>query len=128
MEPIDSENYNNVFQSTKLNKVPLIVSMIIIVIGWILHLLHWPLADVSMLLGLGVFFGYNISAFLSLKGTNNLNNLLSISALIWIFILFIGVFFLEGHPFNLDGVILYFVVMIITIVINQIKFDLKKKG
>jgi hypothetical protein len=75
-----------------------------------------------LLVSSGGMLGYNLVALLLLKGQSLANNIITGTGITWTIILIAGVVFNDGHPCNMNGLIIYTIAGLLAAGINALSY------
>lgn len=93
----------------KPNYRPLFIWAFLIFTGIIFKIQHWPGNGLLILISTSGITAYALSKVLFIYKTENILFLVTtLLSLVWIGILFYGLFFKDGTPYNYRGITLYF--------------------
>lgn len=95
-------------------------------IGYAFRFMHWPGSAALRVTGAGGFMAYSLALFFLIKPKNSLLIFANSVSLFWIVLLFWGVFFNHGYPFNENGLIAQGITLAILFVIHYGIFFLVK--
>ena len=93
-------------------KWPVIVWLIILAIGLVCRLQHWPGRGVLINVSSASLWAYSISEWKALKGKNTLNNVACVLGILWLVFMVIGELFNNGHPYNKEGIIAFLILFV----------------
>lgn len=96
-------------------------------IGLLFKLLHWPFSSLLILLGSAAITAYAWVAFIFLRGKDSLNNAFAILGIIWLGILFWGISYNGGYPYNSKGLTFYFIAILVVSGIYAFYWLFKKR-
>jgi hypothetical protein len=82
-------------------------------IGYLFRMMHWPFASYLRILGGSGIMGYSLAACLLFRGRDITNNALSLISVLYLVLLIWGAFFNGGYPFNVEGLAIQLVVLLI---------------
>lgn len=118
---LDKDLINN--KHTKPFKIrPLIIWGIVLAVGILLRLMHWPGGAILILTSSAGAQAYSIVGYIKSKERNKLNIIFSILGFIWVFIIIGGIFFNDGYPFNEKGLGVYSIVFAMYFVIYYLMY------
>ena len=75
----------------------------IFAIGYLFRMMHWPFSSTLRIIGAGGFMAYSLSFLILAKPKTAPIIVSGCLSILWILIVFWGVFFNEGYPFNAPG-------------------------
>lgn len=96
---------------------PVIIWGIVLILGILFRIMHWPFAQVLILIPTAGLQAYCINGFIKPKERNALNTALSLFGILWLMTLIGGMLFNNGYPYNEKGLKAYVVVFIIYFII-----------
>lgn len=107
----------------KFSRRPLIIWLSVLVLGLIFKFMHWPGANIIILISTASITGYAFYSFIFYRKKHPLPTALLVLSLIWIAIMIMGIYFNDGYPFNSGGLEFFFAF----VMISFITFFLSKK-
>ncbi len=99
----------------------------IIVFAGVFFFFNWPGQSIILLIGTGGLMAYSVSGMIALKGTVLLNTILFVAGLLFTLYLTWGALFNGGYPYNLIGLIVYFIIVALFLIIYELVRFFKRK-
>jgi hypothetical protein len=106
---------------------PIIIWGIVLIIGLLFRVLHWPFASVLIIISPAGLQAYCINGFLKPKERNALNTILSGAGMIWLIALIGGMLFNDGHPYNENGLKVYVVTFTVFFILYYFIYRAREK-
>lgn len=126
-ELLDDDLGKHKREKKNFNPRPAILWGIIFLLGHLFKFQHYPGSMLLYVLGSGGLCGYAFSCIVKFKGKNVQSNILAIFSLFWMGKLVYGALYDGGYPINMNGLMIFLVVMLLSAAFHLFAKKMKKR-
>ena len=111
-EDILDDHFNKGKDKSPLTNRPIIIWVIVLGIGLLFRFMRWPGSAVLIILSTAGLQAFSLNGLIKPDKRNSINTVFSILGFMWLITLIGGILFNNGHPYNIAGLEMYFIVFI----------------